>query len=44
MLAKHALSQLSYGPQANAKHLLVTRQVIRLRMTESVNLSGDDSA
>lgn len=29
MLAKHALSQLSYGPQANAKHLLVTRQHIR---------------
>lgn len=24
MLAKHALSQLSYGPQPNAKHLVVT--------------------
>ena len=29
MLAKHALSQLSYGPQANAEHLLVTRQHVR---------------
>ena len=29
MLAKHALSQLSYGPQANAKHSPTARQPIR---------------
>lgn len=29
MLAKHALSQLSYGPQANPEDLLVTRQPVR---------------
>ena len=29
MLAKHALSQLSYGPKANAKHLPQARQRIR---------------
>ena len=29
MLAKHALSQLSYGPKANAKHSPTARQLIR---------------
>ena len=29
MLAKHALSQLSYGPKANAKHSPTARQPIR---------------
>ena len=50
MLAKHALSQLSYGPKANAKRLPGVRQAIReangrehqpqLAATSSTNMVG----
>lgn len=43
MLAKHALSQLSYGPQANAKRLLAVRQRIREANARehTISVSGD---